>query len=182
MRLPLLSFFRALIYVAVLLILGAAVFAASPRAPFEISVVPTTNRDVGTITMAKNNPRDFYVILKNVTDKPISVWDDWNSWGYQGISFEVTTPDGKTSHISKRNQGFGRNGPSRFIIQPGESKVFSVRLDESWEVQPPIQNADNTPIGLRAIYEIHRTPESDKYKVWAGRVESKQYQFDLQQW
>lgn len=152
------------------------------QVPFQLSVVPTTSRDTGVITLAPHDSRDFYVVLRNIGDKPQAIWDDWNSWGYQAVSFEITTPDGHTSHITKREQGFGKNGPSRFVIQPGESKVFCVRFDEDWNVQPTIQKADNTPVTLRAIYEVRPTPESNNNGVWVGRVESKEYHLDLQQW
>jgi hypothetical protein len=60
-------------------------------------------------------PRDFYVLLSNVSKQPQTVWEDWNSWGYQAISFELTTADGKKHVLSKRQQDFTKNYPSTLV-------------------------------------------------------------------
>jgi hypothetical protein len=66
------------------------------RSPFSLSIVP----GIGGITMAKNKPREFYVVITNVSGGPQSIWQYWNSWGYQAISFELTTADGKKFVLS----------------------------------------------------------------------------------
>jgi hypothetical protein len=60
------------------------------------------------ITLVRTTPhdsdlprRDFYVVLSNVSKQPQTVWEDWNSWGYQAISFQLTTADGKKHVLSK---------------------------------------------------------------------------------
>jgi len=148
------------------------------------------------ITLARTTPhdtdlprRDFYVLLSNTSALPQTVWEDWNSWGYQAISFELTTADGKKHLVSKRQQGFTRNGPSTAVIEPGEHQVYVIHFDESWEIQPPIPKnhapcvpPDEMSVTLKAIYEVSPTPESAQYKVWTGRLESHDYKFSLRQW
>jgi len=129
--------------------------------------------------MAADKARDFYVVLTNISGEHQAVWDVWNSWGYRAISFDMTTADGKRFVISKREQDFTRNGPSTFVVEPGEHQVYAIRFDKSWEVRPTLPKVGEMPITLKAIYEISPTPESVQHQVWTGRVESHSYQLSL---
>lgn len=146
--------------------------------PFVVSIAPGT----GGITMAQNKPREFYVVMTNVSGQPQAVWEAWNSWGYQAISFELTTADGKKFVLSKKQEDFTQNFPSIFVVERGELQVFSIKLDESWETHPALPKTNDMPIKLKAIYEVHATPEATQYKVWTGRLESHSYDLSLRQW
>jgi hypothetical protein len=126
--------------------------------------------------------RDFYVLLSNVSKQPQTVWEDWNSWGYQAISFELITADGSKYVLSVRNQEFTANFPSTVVIEPSEHQVYVIHLDEWWEAHPSLPKTAELPIKMKAIYEVSPTPESEQYKVWTGRVESHVYNFTLRQW
>jgi hypothetical protein len=155
------------------------------KSPFSLSVVPETSHGEGfgsSIEMAHNKPRDFYVVLTNVSSEPQAVWEYWNSWGYQTVSFELTTVDGKKFIVSRRQGNFTRNFPSTFLIEPGEHQVYAIRLDERWETHPLLPKTDEAPITLRAIYEVAPTPEAPQHKVWTSRVESRTYSLKLRQW
>jgi hypothetical protein len=105
-----------------------------------------------------------------------------NGWGYQNVSFELTTTGGRKFVVFKRQQDFTTNGPSTFLIQPGEHQVYAIHLDTEWETHPTLPKADEMPVTLKAIYEVSPTPEAMQYKIWTGRVESRTYQFKLRQW
>ncbi|PYX85096.1 MAG: hypothetical protein DMG70_04815 [Acidobacteria bacterium] len=49
--------------------------------------------------------------------------------GYQTISFELTTANGKKFVLSKRPEAFTRNNPTTFAVQLGEHQVYAVYLD-----------------------------------------------------
>jgi hypothetical protein len=165
---------------------------ASPKAepsvqksPFSLSIVPETSHGEHfgrSIEMAHDKPRAFYVVLTNVSSEPQAVWEYWNSWGYQTISFELTTVDGKEFLVSRRQEGFTRNFPSTFLIEPGEHQVYAIRLDQWWETHPALPKTDEMPITPKAVYEVSATPEAAQYKVWTGRVESRAYNLKLRQW
>jgi hypothetical protein len=110
------------------------------------------------------------------------VWATRNSWGYQAISFELTTADGHRLLLTKREQDFDTNFPSTFVVQPGEHQVFPIRLDKEWEARPAVPKASEMPITLKAIYEVTATPEAPQHKVWTGRIESHTYNLTLRQW
>jgi hypothetical protein len=139
---------------------GPVVVQERPLASGSPFVLTITAGSSG-ITLAKRTPhdaelprRDFYVLLSNVSQQPQTVWQEWNSWGYQAISFELTTADGRNHVVSKRQQGFTMNGPTTDAIEPGEAQVYVVHLDEFWEIQPPIPKTDEMPItksNLRGI-------------------------------
>ncbi len=152
--------------------------AALDQPPFLLSVVPGRSG----ITMAKSKPDEFYVVLTNVSREPQPVWETWNSWGYQTISFELTTPDGKKSIVSKGPEDFTINFPSTFLIKSGEHQVYAIRLDEWWETHPALPKREEMPITLKAAYEVTPSPEAIEYKVWTGRLESHSYNFSLRQW
>lgn len=167
---------------------GPAVVEEKPLAPGPPFVLTVAAGRAG-ITLAHSTPhdtdlprRDFYVLLSNVSKQPQTVWEDWNSWGYQAISFELTTADGKKHVASKRQQEFTRNFPSTVVIEPGELQVYVIHFDEWWEIHPPIPKTDEMSITLKAIYEVSPTPESSQYKAWTGRLESHDYKFLLGQW
>ena len=132
--------------------------------------------------MSPKKPDAFYIVLTNVSSKPQKVFEDWNSWGYQAISFRVTTEDGKRVVISERQQDFTKNYPSTFTVDPGEHQVFAIHLDNWWEAKPPIPKRNETPITLTVIYELLPSPEAARQSVWTGRVESHEYKLTLWQW
>src|SRR5215467_6891522 len=110
--------------------------AYAPASAFLLTIAA----DRAGITMAhrtRNDPklprREFYVLLSNVSKQPQTVWEDWNSWGYQTISFEITTAGGTRYFLSKRRQAFTRNFPSTVLVEPGEHVVYPVQLDQWWE-------------------------------------------------
>ncbi len=176
--------FQRLTFLCVVLLAFAGIISSeAPKAPFSLSIVPTNNAgEVGSITMAQSKAREFFVVLTSVSKDPQPVWEFWNSWGYQNLSFELTTENGRKFMVSKRQQEFTVNFPSTFLIQPEEHQVYAIRLDKEWETRPALPKADEMLITLKAIYEISPTPEAPQYKVWTGRVESRTYKFMLRQW
>jgi hypothetical protein len=154
-----------------------------PKPPFSIAIVPLkSNTEGGTIEMARKSPRDFYVVLTNVSEKDQFTWEYWNWWGNRTISFELTTAEGKKIDLSKKPQDYTMNYPSTFLVKPGEHEVIAVRLDEQWDVTPILAKKSEMPITLKVFYEVQPTEESAKYKVWIGRIESHDYKLALHQW
>ena len=130
------------------------------KTPFTLSIVPTrSSLDSRLITIASQKPDEFYVVLTNISSEPQAVWETWNSWGSQTISFEFTLPDNRRVVVSKGPQGFTMNFPSTFLIPPGEHKVYPIRLDKWWDVGS-IPKSTEMQISLKAVYEVPVTPEA----------------------
>lgn len=152
------------------------------KTPFTLSIVPTrSTSDSRLITIASQKPDEFYVVLTNISNEPQSVWETWNSWGSQTISFEFTLPDNRRVVVSKGPQGFTMNFPSTFLIPSGGHKVYPIRLDKWWNVGS-IPKSTEMLVSLKAVYEVPVTPEAASYHVWSGRVESGIDKFTLKQW
>lgn len=120
--------------------------------------------------MAHDKPGNFYVVFTNVSAEPQAVWEYWNSWGYQAISFELTTTDGKKFLISRRQGEFTRNFPSTFLIEPGEHQVYAIRLNDEWETHPSLPlKAAEMPIILKAFYKA-LSPRRRPHSTRSGQV------------
>jgi hypothetical protein len=63
-----------------------------------------------------------------------------------------------------------------------EHQVYAIRLDGQWDTHPWFPKAPETPVTLKALYEVSPTPEAVRYKVWIGRLESRNYNLTLRQW
>jgi hypothetical protein len=154
------------------------------KTPFSLSVVPQTSHEEpfgSSIEMAHNKPHEFFVVLTNVSPDTQPVWENWNSWGYQNVSFELTTANGKKFVVSRRQEDFTRNFPSTFLISSGEHQVYPIRLDELWETHPTLPKIDEMSVTLKAIYEVSPTAETAQYHVWTGHLESRSYKLTLKQ-
>jgi len=152
------------------------------KTPFALSIVPTrSTSDSRVITIASQKPDEFYVVLTNISNEPQSVWETWNSWGSQTISFEFKFGNNPPILVARGPEDFTRNFPSTFLIPPGEHKVYPIRLDKWWDVRS-IPKSTEMLVSLKAVYQVPNTPEAAEYHVWTGRVESGNYQFTLRQW
>jgi hypothetical protein len=158
---------------------GPITTSSSPS-PFSVSIVSGTNN---SLTMSKKTEwaDEFYVVLINISKEPQPVWEYWNGWGFQVISFELTTAEGKLFVLTVKDRGFDKNVPSTFIVAPSEHQVFSIRLDDSWQVQPALTVVDGMPVTLKAVYQVNPTRESTGQHVWTGRIESHSYSLSLWQ-
>jgi len=173
----------------IMLALCAQVHAGTP---FRVSIVPTKSRtSERSITAAPRDPDTFYVVVTNVSSKAQPVWEGWNSWGYRNVSFALILADGTKHDITRKAQGFTRNFPSTFIIEPGESQVYPIKFDSTWDGLPTLNQqgccatspvGGSLPIRLRAIYDVETSSEALQQEVWVGRVESPTYDLTLRWW
>lgn len=148
--------------------------------PFSLSIVSSANQ---SITMSKKTEwaDEFFVVLTNISTEPQPVFEYWNGWGYQAVSFELTTAGAKRFLVTVKNHGFDKNSPDTYTIEPGEHQVYAIRFDDSWQLEPALTLLDGMPITLKAVYQVKPTRESTQEHVWAGRVESHNYRLSLSQ-
>lgn len=157
----------------------ASVQRPSP-APFSLSIVSGTNKSI-TMSKKTESADEFFVVLTDISKEPQPVFEYWNEWGGQVISFELSTADGKRFVLTVKDYGFDKNTPDTYTIEPSEHQVFAIRLDDSWQVQPALTVVEGMPITLKAVYQVNPTRESAQRHVWTGRVESRSYSLSLWQ-
>ena len=172
------TFYASLVLLTCMILAGAA-----EENPFELSIVPESrNADSSSISLAKDSKREFFVILTNKSDKSQPVFESWNSWGYQVISFQLILPSGEQKKISVKPQFFTRNFPSTYVIPPNGHQVFPITLDDEWQGAPDFGKPGRTKIKLAAIYEVHESKESGEQKVWTGRIVSETLAVEVNHW
>jgi hypothetical protein len=102
--------------------------------------------------------------------------------GYQTISFELITSNGKKFVLSRGPEAFTKNNPTTFAVQPGEHQVYAIHLDKWWVSNPALPKMDEMPIILKAVYQVSPRREASAHNVWTGRVKSHSYHFTVRQW
>lgn len=136
---------------------------------------------------ARYRDEDAHVVLHNRTGDRISVWEDWNSWGYYCLRLELRDQSGRTFHIRKRSRAWTRNFPQATTVGPHGTHVLNLRLgQEVWQGLPtrPEPPEDWMPLEMRAIYENNRSRSWDEEDdigwgmariegVWTGRAASE---------
>ena len=154
----------------------------------EISVPQT--RSKRNITLSKPDWH-FHVLVTNTTGKPVELWEEWNSWGYYALSFEVVGPSGKRMTVKKKERGWTKNFPSVFVIDHGETVPLDVYWSEEiWEGIPVCEGVSNTgcAINVRAVLKMEPADEvveelSGKYYdseiLWTGTMYSEWSEYIL---
>ena len=98
--------------------IGASFYAQSDRKDLSIKIVED---DIDSVL--------FHVSITNISDEPIRLWEEWNTWGYFSLSFELFDMTGKSlGHIAKSQRRWTVNRPSFVEIKPGQSHEIDVIL------------------------------------------------------
>jgi len=108
-------------------------------------------------TKCKDSSIDMIVILKNLTDSIASFYDDWNTWGFYNISFEIATSD-TIYKLIRLKSGWDKNFPSFTTLLPGDSLVLKYNILGSvcdsleFFARMPQHSIDSAKI--KAIYQL----------------------------
>ncbi|MBC7819140.1 MAG: PQQ-binding-like beta-propeller repeat protein [Planctomycetaceae bacterium] len=112
----------------------------------------------------------LHVIIENISDKPQSHFEEWNSWGYGNVTVEWTDAGGKVGTVAKVPGIFTKNYPSTVTLQPGEALVRKISFaPQVWQGWPEIPKG--TKLRLKVIYQTAPDP---KVSSWTGKVSSKE--------
>lgn len=158
-------------------ILGAELGSGSDGIPkvdpendeFEVLLAPNH----GAISCF-HNPSRFYVILRNKTGEPQRLFEYWNSWGYQNISFYFYMADG-VHVVTRKNQDFTHNFPSTYEVPGGETMVFPITFDNWWHELPNIDEGESK-VKMQVVYKCNPSFVAKEAKSWTGVVASKVYE------
>jgi len=121
-------------------------------------------------------PTVIHVVVTNVSDKPLRLWQDWCSWGYGALTFVFGGEDGRTwTGRPEQLMVFCRNYADWWNLAPHESIVMCANLDDAinWAAFPrPVSGSEET-VTLKAVLKYKPDKESWRHNVWTGSVESK---------
>jgi hypothetical protein len=153
----------------------AAPAAAEMKPPLKVAIaVPAGKSGVRTVTLARPESH-FHVVLTNTSDKPLTLWREWCSWGYYNLAFEYTDEGGMLRRIAKVERGWRKNFPDPFVLPAGEHFVYDVHFGDAeiWKgVSLDERAAAGTKLKLRAVFEILPDPDAARDGVWTGRIVS----------
>ncbi len=157
--------------------------------PISVTIAVPRDRDRRAIRYHESPDGHFHVILTNNSNEPQRIWKEWCSWGYYGLSFEISDGSGKTWIVKKKPRGWTRNFPDWWTLDPHDNLVIDIHFNDAgvwdgfpWPVdasQPYRQDASQT-FKMRAVVDFARPDEfSKKYSIWTGRAVSKvdEYEF-----
>ena len=152
----------------------------SPKPPLAVRIVPMTFQGKGERTITLWQPsHHFYVVLTNVSDKPIRLWKEWCSWGYFCLSFEVKDETDKVTAVMKSPRPWSKNYPDWTIIPPGDHMVFEVTFGSDWDKPVLPEKGKSMQVKMRAIYEIRPDDDTKKAEVWTGRITSPEETYTI---
>ena len=161
---------------------------AQPAAKLTLQIVPI-GYSSAVSPEAYLHCSHFHVLLTNTSAVPVALFEEWNSWGYFGLSFDITYPDRRVVRVAKQPRVWDKNFASTVTIAPGGFYVFDVDFDpKTWANSPlrekrtPVREkrpADGSRCRMRARYTIapeqsrEENPWSQKgVPIWTGAIAS----------
>jgi hypothetical protein len=173
MRIPLI--------LATILIGGYCVATAQPARPATASQPAALRCTIavperGVIVTGPGHP-PLHVVLENVSDHPLRLIDEWNSWGFFNLTLNFTTPDGAKHKIEKVGRDWDKNFLTSTILQPGQMLVRDVAFDPAvWTGLPEA--------GIVTLTATFKQDEPGKLDdkgpaYWSGTAESPEVKIEL---
>ena len=170
---------RHLTALIIALLFVALFFAVRPRSVRAQDAVILSEKPDVKVSLAVMEPHQgttplLHVIIENISNKPQSHFDEWNSWGYCNLSLQWTDADGKTGTVAKVPRGWDRNFPTATILQPGEALVRGVSFDPKlWQGWPT--GTGSITLTLKVLYHSKDEPKIPNSATgWTGTVVSKE--------
>jgi hypothetical protein len=111
------------------------------------------------------------VTVLNPTSSEIKLWELENSWGWDSFAFELRSESGgQVFTIKRATRDWTKNGPTFFVLAPGESRDLRFHINDGWWEIEDLSALKNKAIEVRAKLNISRTPEAEQYGVFVGTV------------
>ena len=134
-------------------------------------------------------PVYFVAIVRNELARELALYEEWNSWGYENLKFELFTEGGQRLWVTKKPGLWYRNFPGQTLLEPGQSVVIPVVFWERvWNnvdfIGTQALRSQHTHMKtIRAVYEQKPErpepwpgePPLPESKLWKGSVCSPAY-------
>lgn len=146
--------------------------------PLSISISAPVKDGKRIIELYK--PEDhFHVVIRNNSDQPIELWSPNSSWGFNNLSFEITTSNEEKFILKKVEREWDKNFPGHFSIEPYNYFVIDVNFyDDTWQNFPvQFENGLDNKIKLSAIYQIEQTIKARELHIWLDKIVSEKKEY-----
>lgn len=117
------------------------------------------------------------VTLVNSAGHEQRLWDWHNSWGWYALAVEVRDDAGAAFEMKRAPRDWSKNGPTVFVLQPGERHEVRLDLHDGWwEIAPAnasgaeVTRLRDRRLELRARLRIDPTPEAEHLRVFTGTL------------
>jgi hypothetical protein len=117
----------------------------------------------------------FHVILWNASKKELRIFQEWCSWGYSALSFELIDEHGAKWQGQKRGLVWTNNGPKFWTLNANERVVFDVYFSDFDMLEDRMLVGRRHPTGrcaLIATYDLQPDTRSKELGIWTGHLVS----------
>lgn len=142
--------------------------AQKPGIQLEL-LVPISTPGGERVIALDRYPR-LHASLTNVSEQPVKVWKDWNSWGWFNLTL-IMESDRGTQAIRRKHPTHWEGDFSDFwVILPGETLILEIDMtDGSWAGFPDLYG-ERLPATLTAVYENKADVLAEEFGIWVGKV------------
>jgi hypothetical protein len=142
--------------------------------PISISIAVPAENGAERSVIYRDASTHFHIIVSNVSAAQQRIWSDICSWGWNGLSFEITDDNAKTWVAKKMHSAWTGNIPTFWTLDPGDCLALEVPFEDTnwWEGLPSPHNGSQT-VTMRAVLSFKPDEWSRLYSVWTGRVVSE---------
>ncbi|TAE54717.1 MAG: hypothetical protein EAZ89_06395 [Bacteroidetes bacterium] len=132
-------------------------------------IVPVSTPDGKREIAVDRYPR-LYVLLTNISPRPVKLWKDWNTWGYFNLTLQWTA-GGQTRLIRRKApKNWDGDFSDFWVLPPNESVILEIDMSSGeWEGIPDLYG-ETIPATLRAVYENKPDALATEFGVWVGRI------------
>jgi hypothetical protein len=111
------------------------------------------------------------VTVLNPASREIKLWELENSWGWNSFAFELRSESGgQVFTIKRATRDWTKNGPTYFVLAPGEGRDLRFHIDDGWWETGDLSALKNKAIEVRAGLNIGPSPEAEQYGIFVGTV------------
>jgi hypothetical protein len=119
-------------------------------------------------------PPKVTVLIWNASDAPIKIWEPYNSWGWEMLSFDAQDPTtGQILVVERIPTAWTANQPTFHTIQAGDPYRIQFDLgDGTWRAKGGGAIHLWKKQLLRVHLRIQESPEGSQFRVLAGEAAS----------
>jgi hypothetical protein len=154
-----------------------------PNSPIEVSIAVSMQDGRRIVNLSESDPH-IDVVLRNISTKPVNIWAEDNSAGYNNLHLEITPEDqgagARTIIIERVIRMWTRNMIHLETLMPGDSVVREVHfvnnnpiIGFAYRNFPPMNAGLSHTYKIRAVFQ---SPGGQGFnhsgQVWAGTATS----------
>lgn len=126
-----------------------------------------------TLRLTRAEP-GFRLEIANASNKAVAIWSSQFALGYYALSLLVSGTSGPPCVVKRKPVRWTVNVPASITIEPGTIHVEMVNLyDRTWDTSQCRLDA-RSEVAVRAVLEIARDENTNRYGVLTGRFESSE--------